>query len=211
MLCFVDESGELSNYTQTGSTYFLCTAVLMYDYEPIKDLYELRHALEHEGFPLPAGFHAMVDARPMRRRVFNLLSGQPIFVHTIALRKSQIYPNLRPDEAFVYRIACRMLFSSLFANFLADIDEHSIVFSTFSSGKVARRLKSFQEHIMHEFGSVHSKRVAFWEAPSHAGLQIADYCSWIAQRSLENPTDPQAIEFSQLMNARVVTLFTPFG
>ena len=111
MLCFIDESGELSNYTPTGSQYFLCTAVLMYDYEPVLALYDLRHQLEHEGYPRQCGFHAKNDPRPMKKRVFDLLARSTIFIHSVALKKSSIYEGLRGDEAFVYRIACRMLFN----------------------------------------------------------------------------------------------------
>lgn len=211
MFCFVDESGELSNYG-SGSKYFLCTAVLMYDYAPINALEELRHQLEHEGFVLPTGFHAKNDAKPMKSRVFDLLSQQPIYIHSVALKKEKVYPELRPDAAFVYRIACRMLFRSLLKDYLADRDKHSIVFSKYASGKVAARLESFQIHMMKEFGSFHrSTRIAFWDAASHAGLQIADYCSWMTQRDLENPTDAQAMQFKQCMDSRVVTLFKPFG
>jgi Protein of unknown function (DUF3800) len=212
MLCFVDESGDLSNYTTSGSSYFFCTAVLMWDYEPINVLQDLRLQLEHEGFPLPSGLHAKNDARPMKTRVFNLLSRQTIYIHSIALRKAKVYETLRDDEAFVYRIACRILFQSLFTRFLADQDDHSIVFSNYSGGSVAQKLKDFQRKLIEEFGTVHrSKRIAFWDASTHAGLQIADYYSWMLQRHLEMPTEEQSVQFHQLMKARIANLYLPFG
>jgi hypothetical protein len=212
MLCFVDESGDLSNYTATGSQYFLCTAVLMYDSTPMIALQDLRLQLEHEGHPVPNGFHAKNDVRPKRTRVFELLAQHTIFIHTIALKKDKIYAKLRSDEAFVYRIACRSLFKSLFSRYLADQDNHSIIFSNYSSGNIAQDLKKYQLQIMDEFGTVHrSKKIAFWDTQTHTGLQIADYCSWMMQRHLENPNDEQAIEFKNLLDSRIANLYLPFG
>lgn len=211
MLCFVDESGDLSNYSNTGSKYFLCTAVLMYDYLSINQLSELRLALEHEGFPIPSGFHAKNDPRPRRKRVFDLLSKQSLYIHCVALKKEKVFPKLRTDEAFVYRIACRLLFNSLFSHFLADCDDHSIVFSNYSEGEIARRLRAYQTQLIQEFGSVHnSKRIAFWDSASNEGLQIADYCSWMIQRNLENPMDSEAVETRTLMENRIANLYKPF-
>lgn len=175
MLCFVDESGELSNYGATGSSYFVCTAVLMFDLVPINALQNLRHQLERDGFPIPSGFHAVNDPRPRRLRVFQLLSAQQIFVHAVALRKNQVYAHLRQDQAFVYRIAFRFLLSSLLTNFMADNEEHSIIASTYSAGTTSTRLQQFQRQALAEFGAVHQgATIGFWDASSDTGLQIAD-------------------------------------
>jgi hypothetical protein len=65
--------------------------------------------------------------------------------------------------------------------------------------------------MIQELGSVHrGLRIAFLHASSHTGLQIADYCSWVVQRHLEQPTDSQAIEFKELMQSRLVNLYLPF-
>lgn len=195
MFVFIDESGELSNYTLTGSRYFLCTAVLMDDCKPIEALQELRYQLEHEGFPLPRGFHARHDPLPRRRRVLETLAMAPISIHSIALKKERVYQDLRDDEAFVYRIACRILLKFLFSDHLPTSEQHSIVFGTYGTGETARRLKSYLRSTIEEFGSRHDTRVAFWDACTHAGLQIADYCAWMTQRHLENPGQDQAREF----------------
>lgn len=105
MLCFIDESGELSNYARSGSVYFVCTAVLMYDHEPINALQTLRFEFERDGFPIPTGLHAKSDPQPRRARVFEVLSRQLIFIPAVGLRKDLVYTHLRNDEAFVYRIA----------------------------------------------------------------------------------------------------------
>lgn len=210
MLVFVDESGDLSNYTETGSRYFLCTAVLMHDAQPIQALQELRHQLEHEGFPLPRGFHARHDPLPRRRRVLETIAMAPISIHSVALKKDRVYQHLRRDEAFVYRIACRILLKFLFSNQLPTGEQHSIVFGTYGTGETARRLQTYLRSATVEFGSKHNTRLAFWDACTHAGLQIADYCAWMTQRHLENPGQDQAREFQALLAPRVATLHTPF-
>jgi len=50
----------------------------------------------------------------------------------------------------------------------------------------------------------------FWDGPTHAGLQIADYCAWMIQRHLENPTDPQAMHIKAMMDPRIANLYLPF-
>lgn len=211
MLCFIDESGDLSNYTATGSVYFVCTAVLMYDYEPIGALHSERLAVERDGFPLPVGFHAKNDPYPLRRRIFAILARQRIYIHSVGLRKDQIYNHLRNDEAFVYRIAFRYLVSNLLQRFLADNEEHTIIVSNYAAGKVASKLVEHQRQALAEFGSVHrGTRMGFWDAVSDTGLQMADYCSWMIQRHLEAPAEKQAIEFKNLMDTHVASLYLPF-
>jgi len=210
MFIFIDESGELSNYTETGSNYFICTAALMYDSQPCEALNELRHQLEHDGYPVPSGFHAKNDPHPRRLRVFQTLAETHIFVHSVALKKERVYENLRNDEPFVYRLACRMLLSYLFKDHLPVAGQHSIVFGTWGSGAAERRLVSFLIGAVAEFGNAHSTRIAFWDAPTHTGLQIADYCVWLVQRGLEIPDENRTAEFRRLMAPRLVSLYKPF-
>lgn len=211
MLCFIDESGDLSNYTATGSVYFVCTAVLMYDHEPIKALHNERLAIERDGFPVPVGFHAKNDPYPLRRRIFEVIAKQQIYIHSVGLRKTEIYPHLRNDEAFVYRIAFRYLLSNLLQRYLADNEDHTIIVSNYAAGKVASKLVEHQKRALAEFGTVHrGTRIGFWDTVSDPGLQIADYCSWMIQRHLEAPAEKQAVEFKTLMDTHVASLYLPF-
>ena len=122
-----------------------------------------------------------------------------------------VYDSLRPDEAFVYRIAGRRLLYSLLTKYLADNEKHSFVFASYGAGETARRLQSYLKGAIElEFGTAHNTRVAFWDAATHGGLQISDYCSWMIQRYLENPGQPEAQQLVALMAARVVDLTRPF-
>lgn len=210
MFVFVDESGELSNYTDSGSKYSVCTAVLVQDNGPIEALQELRHQIEQEGYPVPRGFHAKNDPYPRRVRVFQLLGKQPVYVHSVALKKEKVNPILRSDQVGVYRTAVRLLFEFLFEHHLQLNERHSIVVGTYGTGDTARRLEIGIKSIIEAYGTRHDTRLAFWEAFTHPVLQIADYCAWMTQRCLENPQQPQSQQLQAQMSHRIVTLFKPF-
>lgn len=184
MYIFIDEAGDLSNFSATGSKYFLLVAVVAKNHEPANAILDLRHDLERESFEIPRGFHAKNDPKPRRNRVFECLKKLPIELHVVAIRKENIFPHLRASESWMYGFAFKKIVSSLSDSLRRRIGRKRLVLPTYSTGSLRKQIVAVCRNTIvglypDEF------EIAFWESSGHAGLQIADYCSWAIQRKLE--------------------------
>lgn len=160
-------------------------AVVSYDYGPCNALTDLRHDLERESYELPRGFHAKNDPKPRRHRVLKCLKGMPIEIHVIAIRKESIYLHLRSSESWLYGFTFKKIVDLLLSTFLEiETRRKRLVLPVYSSGLLKRQTADVcRNTILESYANVFE--IAVWETSSHAGLQIADYCSWAIQRKLE--------------------------
>jgi hypothetical protein len=70
MYLFIDETGELNDFSPSGSIYFGLCGALMPNLSELHLLHELRLQISSEGFDLPKqGFHSKEDPMPRRYRV----------------------------------------------------------------------------------------------------------------------------------------------
>lgn len=184
MYIFIDEAGDLTDFSASGSKFFLLTAVVAHDHGPSNALTDLRHDLEREYYELPRGFHAKNDPNPRRQRVLKCLKGMPIEIHVVAIQKASIYFHLRSSESWLYGFALRIIIRSLLAFLTNEAIRERLVLPVYATGLLKRQTADVcRNTILESFPNVFE--VAIWETSSHAGLQIADYCSWAIQRKLE--------------------------
>ncbi len=206
MYVFVDEAGNLSNYTDSGSKYFVLTAVLTISHEPLNQLNDLRHDLERESYALPRGFHAKEDPHPRRKRVLGCLKEMKIEIHTVAIKKDLVFLNRRIPESWVYGYGLKHMFGFLSATRLGTNLRNRLVFPIYSTGKTRREISETCRRVIEE-SFKGSFEIAIWETSSHPGLQIADYCSWAIQRKLERDDDTAISEIRKHLKSA----FSPWG
>lgn len=210
MYIFVDEAGDLTDYGQTGSNYFIILSVIMGDYQPCVSLMDLRHELTGSGHDLRKGFHAKNDPWPVRRTTFNTISGCDIQIDYVALLKSRIYEVIRDNEPHVYGLAIKFLFNYLFTYRIGEAPDTKIILPEYAEGKKKRRVKeTCVEAISKAVPKGTNNQIVVWPSISHPGLQIADYCAWIIQRNLEMGVE-NAVFLDQIEN-KVQSSFFPFG
>jgi hypothetical protein len=204
MFVFVDETGELNDFSPTGSTYFGLTAVVLKDLIQLSVLHQLRYDLHREGHAVERGiFHCKNDPNPRRYRVCETIGKMSgLSAHSVFIRKDRIYPYLRGKTASVFGIATETLFYYLF-KYKAYLDSDSyVVFATFGASELKNKVESMQ------IASVKSaKRRANYpfrvdlihcDAGLERGLQVADYLAWVIQRKLERDDSVAATCISAL-------------
>lgn len=211
MNIFVDEAGQLTDYTANGSKYFVIAAVKMDSLEPCNSLTHFRHGLEDEGFPLPKGFHAVNDPAKLRERVFSAISDLPIEVDYVALEKSKLFSQLRPRESHVYGLAVGILFKFLFEYRYDKSCAKRVFLPAYSAGQTKRHVNEACRDFINAAG-LRSKTIASistWETSTDIGLQIADYCAWIFQRKYEKGDEFSKRNYKKL-DRIVKSEFFPF-
>lgn len=206
MYIFVDEAGNLSDYSDSGSKFFVLSAVIADDHSPCNQLTDLRHDLEKESFSLPKGFHAKSDPRPRRERVFNRLNDMEIAIHVVAIKKDHVLHNLRKPESWVYGYAVKLL-----VTYICELDIHPshrkrLVLPIYASGKLRQSTSAVCRRSVEEY-SQNQFEIAIWETATHPGLQIADYCSWAVQRKLERGDDSAINKIRK----QIKSAFSPWG
>ncbi len=206
MYIFVDEAGDLSDFSVTGSKYFLLAAVVAQDHGPCNELSDLRHDLERESFELPRGFHAKNDPKPRRQRVLKCLKDMHIEVHVVAIRKESIFLHLRTSESWLYGFALRKIADSLSPFLPNESSRKRLVLPVYSTGLLRRQTADVCRNTILELFP-HVFEIAIWESSSHAGLKIADYCSWAIQRKLERDDDTALNEIKN----HIKSAFSPWG
>jgi hypothetical protein len=206
MYIFVDEAGDLSDYTGTGSKYFVLAAVVAGNHDPCNQLTDLRHDLERETYLLPKGFHAKDDPAPRRKRVLHSLKEMEIEIHVVAIKKELVILNRRTPESWVYSYALKHMFGYLSTQVLHNNLRNRLVLPTYSTGKIRRAVAEVSRNIIENVPNI-GIELAIWETSSHAGLQIADYCSWAVQRKLER-NDDSAI---RILKNQIRSSFSPWG
>lgn len=206
MYIFVDEAGDLSDFSVTGSKYFLLAAVIANDHGPCNGLTDLRHDLERELYELPRGFHAKNDPKPRRQRVLKCLREMHIEIHLVAIRKEIIFDHLRTSEAWLYGFALKKVATSLSIALSNNASRKRLVLPSYSTGTLKRQTAVLcRNTVLELFPQVFE--IAIWESSSHAGSQIADYCSWAIQRKLERDDDTALNEISQ----HIKSVISPWG
>jgi hypothetical protein len=210
MYIFVDEAGELSNFTASGSRYFILCAVSTHSPEPLVLIDDLRYQIELDGFSMPRGFHAKHDPRPRRTRVFEILGKADIEIDAVALEKCKLLEKFRTKESIAYGIATRLLFKYMIPERVLPAGSVKIVFATYGTGQIKESIERTVRSAIGQCSASHSAMgVAFWDTQTHSGLQIADYCAWAAQRHLElNDADSQ--HAMNMLGSKFKSLFQPF-
>lgn len=181
---FLDESGDFT-FSRRGSPYFVLAAVTTESPLPISHaLLDLKHELIESVHDREfSHFHALDDPRPVKLRVFGLLSSLTGYrVDAVSFPKNLIHPYLYHPWDF-YSHAARLLFKFLFTQLQATSWNKIVV--------VMDRLKLQRDRrvVIHGVKAalkplVGSHRYHVWmhESAAHPMLQVADYFSWAIGR-----------------------------
>lgn len=216
MLVFIDEAGD-TNFSASGSRFFIITAVIAPNNTAVSPLQELRHALASEGYSLPVGFHAKQDPRPRRQRVFNTLAAMDIRAVSVALDKRKALPRIARNPAYCYRLAFYFLFRWFSAQrasatpSLLIADQPQIIVSAFGAGELQRETTAGLESVVKQHSvPPFAPQLLVWENSSHVGLQAADYVCWAIQRHLER-NDADAEAAMAVVRPKLIRLMEPFA
>ena len=202
---FADEAGNL-DFSNAGSEYFIVCAVTMRTLQPGHQLMDLRHDLTMMGTDVEA-FHAQTDPWPIRNHVYALLPGLQVEVDAIALHKRKTYPWVAANEFYFYKLAWHLLFKYM-APLRCQPNDYLLV-AAGSLGTKKRRARFAQavSSVIGQHNVCQSHCTASWEASTHPGLQIADYCTWAIQRWIEHGY----LAPYNLVRPLVKSYFSPFS
>lgn len=185
---YADESGNFDFSRGPGATrYFILTSVTFFDDRQARaELDELRYELAWGGATSIGTFHASEDRQYVRDRVFEVLAPHRFRVDATILEKAKVLPYVREtDERFfryVWYYHTRHVVPAI-----SPADSELLV-ATASIGTKKRHV-SFHSAVADVVAQVSPDQVVrtvHWPAPSDAGLQIADYCSWAIFRKWEH-------------------------
>lgn len=216
MYVYVDETGELEDFSPGGSKYFGIAAAFTPDLSELSSLDALRFDLHAEGYSFEGGvFHAKNDPTPRRYRVCETIGKmQRLRVHSVLLPKQRIYGPLWGKSARIFGIATETLFHYLFRHTVWLNHDCHLVFAAYGAGKVKQQVRQEQtdavnraiKRASHNF-KVH---IHHCQAGSERGLQVADYCAWVIQRQLEKG-DKVGQQCAQHLGATLNQPFIMFG
>jgi len=185
----VDESGDL-NFSQTGTRYYVFTAVWTYDPAPLAaELSALRFQLVKAGHAdRLSGFHACDDPYPRRTLVMNVLSNHRLWnFASIVVDKPRINPILYDPMEF-YPKFIAMVLRFVFRGRVRPGTSLVVVYTDTLpfSGKQAKAIEvAIKKSCRSDLPTV-PFRVCHHRRESNAWIQVADYCSWSVCRKWES-------------------------
>ncbi len=182
---FLDESGNL-DFGAAGSRYFVLTGVsLRRPSLAFKSLDDYKHHCLEAG-PDIEYFHAYRDGKPVRSRMFDLISSHldEMTIDCLIVEKAKTHPALREDRSFYSEMLGRLLKLILPHELSAGGAEQVIAIT--DSIPVNRKRQAVEKAIRTTLTSTLPRgmkyRVLHHQSRSHYGLQVADYCCWAVFR-----------------------------
>ena len=182
---FVDEHGNL-DFTRNGTKYLILTALsCQRPFQWYPSIANLRFDII-EQFNLDIEhFHATVDAKPTKRRVFELISSfsNRFRLDSIIIEKRKTYPKLQLDTRFYPEMLGMLLDYVIKGWSFKYMVPETIVFTDTIPHRKKRGVveKAIKSHLKSRLQG-NSYRVYHHSSKSSVGLQVVDYCCWAMQR-----------------------------
>lgn len=214
MFVFVDETGELEDYSPTGSKFFGLCALVVADLGELQKLHKLRVDLSREGRPVSAnGFHAKESNKRLCYRICETIGTMDVIAYPILVKKERIYPVLREQPSRSFELLTETLFYYLFSHTVRLDQDCDVIFSTFGTGADKRKVMEAQiaglERARQRSKHAHKAHAHFWQSSCDYGLQAVDFFAWSVQRSHEI-NDERAEKCKDLLQKRLNRPFLMF-
>lgn len=192
LYCYFDEAGDF-NFSPTGSTFYLYTALVTRDPFPLcEDLLKAKYSLVMSGKPFSKShrnndyFHASEDSPETRDLGFGMLAKHlgEFAIHTVVVKKNKVPPEMRGQRVF-FTAVINQLVDEILATGLDNEVGHVCLISDRipvqkkSSAIIGSVKKRLRMHLAEEVGFSFVQM----DSKSDFGLQAADYCSWAIYRT----------------------------
>jgi len=184
VFAFFDESGEYTYHPKSGKYLVYAGIVTAIPTLFTHELAALKYRLLEDGECIEC-FHACEDKQVVRDELFKIITASIDFeIHSIIVRKNRVNPSLR--KFGVYSVAYRTMLKYLVGT--GKVQRIHIIVDT-PPDKTQRTalkntLRAKADEIMKARGITYS--IDHHKSPSHALLQVADYCAWAIQKKWQS-------------------------
>lgn len=202
---FADESGNL-DFSNSGTEYFIVTAVTMANMAVAHSLLDLRHELTMQGHDIEE-FHAANDPRFIRPHVFAQIQAAPLIVDAVVLHKRKTYPHIASNEGNFYQLAWHLLFQYVAPQRCQPTDDLLVAAASLGTQARKTRFRNAVGRVVQQHNICQSVGVGFWASATHPCLQVADYCGWAIYRWKEYGD----MRPYNLIHSKVASCFEPFA
>lgn len=188
---YLDETGSCDYSQASGPRFAVGSATYTGDHrDAVWDGLQMRCEMERRGINLPQGFHAVNDSNRTRHQVFELIKKHPPRFDSTFLTKAKAYPSVQArGKPYLYQMAMYQHLKHVVPLVSGPGDDVFVIAGTIHLIKSG--VKAAREAIQSVCSQLSYDRDVtgcLWEARSSWGIQVADYCCWALQRSMDQKT-----------------------